>query len=175
MKLAIGMSVHTGWAATVVAGGGWASPVIAAREHVELLGDDMRFVFHKAAEMGHAEATQWVARARNDALERASSVLRRLAAAHAAKGCAIVAKKSPMLPLEQIVAAHPRIHTAEGGFYRDVLVQAAERAGMRVAVIAPAELDAKDERLVRVGKIVGKPWSADWKIAVMAAWSMAAR
>jgi hypothetical protein len=81
-----------------------------------------------------------------------------------------------MLPLEDIVAAHPRIHTAEGRFYRDLLREAAEGAGLRVRVIAPDELDAKDAkdaRLVKVGRVVGKPWSVDWKVAVMGAWQVA--
>jgi hypothetical protein len=89
------------------------------------------------------------------------------------KACAVVAKKAAILPLEDVVAAHPRIHTAEGCFYRDVFKEAAEGAGMRVRVIAPKELDAKDERLVKVGRVVGRPWSADWKVAVMGAWEVA--
>ncbi len=55
MRLALGLNVHTGWAAAVVAGGDWVAPFLAAREHVELLGEDQRFVFHKAAEMPPGE------------------------------------------------------------------------------------------------------------------------
>lgn len=168
--LALGATLHTGWAAVVVAGGGWSGPVLALREHVELLGEDERFVFHKAAEMRPREARDWVAQARAKAAARASAVLRRLTIAHAIEACALVAKKGALLPLEEIVAAHPRIHTAEGLFYREVLQEAAGAAGLRVKVIAPAELDAKDPRLVKVGREVGKPWSVDWKLAVMAAW-----
>jgi hypothetical protein len=173
MRLALGLSVHTGWAAAVVAGGDWDAPVVAAREHVELLGADQRFVFHQAAEMPSAEASRWVARAKKQATERATAVMHRLAAAHGVKACAVVAKRGAMLSLEDIVAAHPRIHTAEGRFYRDLLREAAEGAGLRVRVIAPDELDAKDTRLVKVGRVVGKPWSVDWKVAVMGAWQVA--
>jgi len=42
-----------------------------------------------------------------------------------------------------------------------------------VSVIAPRDLDAKDERLVDVGKAVGRPWSVDWKVAVLGAWRVA--
>lgn len=171
--LALGLCSHTGWAAAVVAGGGWNDPVLAAREHVELLGQDERFLFHKAAEMTPAQARAWVARARAKATERATAVMRRLANAHAVEACALVAKKGTLLPLEDIVAAHPRIHTAEGLFYRDVLEEAAKAAGLRVKVIPPAALDAKDPRLVKVGRVVGRPWSADWKLAVMGAWAVA--
>jgi hypothetical protein len=171
-RLALGLSVHTGWAAAVVAGGGWEKPVVPAREHVELLGEDQRFVFHRAAELPLREAPAWVARMRNEATARATAVLERLAVAHGAKACAVVAKKGAMLPVEDVVAAHPRIHAAEGRFYRDLLKDAAEAAGLRVKIIAPGELDTKDPRLVKVGRMVGKPWSVDWKIAVMAAWDV---
>jgi hypothetical protein len=171
-SLALGLCSHTGWAAAVVAGGGWSAPVLAAREHVELLGQDERFLFHKAAEMPPAQARAWVARARAKAAERATAVMRRLASAHPVEACALVAKKGTLLPLEDIVAAHPRIHTAEGLFYRDVLEEAAKAAGLRVKVIPPATLDAKDPRLVNVGRVVGKPWSVDWKLAVMGAWAV---
>jgi hypothetical protein len=172
-ELTLGASVHTGWAATVVAGGDWNRPELVVREHVELLGEDERFVFHKAAEMRPAQAREWVAQARAKATQRASAVLRRLTSAHAIEACAVVAKKGALLPLEEIVAAHPRIHTAEGLLYRDVLVDAAKATGLRVKVIAPAELDTKDPRLVNVGRVVGKPWSVDWKLAVMGAWKVA--
>jgi hypothetical protein len=169
--LALGICVHTGWAALVAAGGSWKSPVLAAREHVELLGQAERFVFHKAAEMKLDEARTWLGRARAEALGRASAVMKRLVAAHGVESCGLVAKKAALLPLEEIVAAHPRIHTAEGGFYRDVLKEAAEAAGLCVKVIVPGALDTKDARLVHVGRVVGKPWSIDWKLAVMAAWA----
>jgi hypothetical protein len=44
---------------------------------------------------------------------------------------------------------------------------------MRVRIIAPDELDAKDARLVKVGRVVGKPWTVDWKLALMGAWEVA--
>ena len=171
--LGLGVCVHTGWAAAVVAGGDWDRPVLAAREHVELLGDEERFVFHKAAELSPAQAREWVARVRKRATERAIAVLRRLVDTHPLEACAVVAKKGPLLPLEEIVAAHPRIHTAEGRLYRDVVCEAATAAGLRVKLLAPDALDAKDPRLVKVGRAVGKPWSVDWKVAMMGAWAVA--
>jgi hypothetical protein len=170
MRFALGLVVHTGWAAAAVAGGDWDEPVLVARERLELLGEGARFVFHRAAEMSSRDAEAWVTRARKEATGRASALLQGLRSKHAVKECGIVAKAGAMLALEDIVAAHPRIHTAEGGFYRDVLKEAAEAAGMRARVISPANLDGKDARLAAVGKVVGRPWSLDWKLAVMAAW-----
>jgi hypothetical protein len=170
VRLALGVTVHTGWAAAVVAGGDWHEPVVAAREHLELLGDEERFVFHRAAEMTPGDAQKCVARARKDATERASAVMKRLADRYGVESCVVVAKKGALLPLQDIVAAHPRIHASEGLFYRDVLMDAAASTGLRARVIAPAELDVKDARLADVGKRVGRPWTVDWKLAVLAAW-----
>jgi len=65
VRLAIGLSAHTGWAAATVAGGNIDAPSVAAREHVELLGESERFVFHHAAEAGSPdEAGRLVTRAR---------------------------------------------------------------------------------------------------------------
>ncbi|HLK39946.1 MAG TPA: hypothetical protein VKU41_24490 [Polyangiaceae bacterium] len=175
MRLALGLSMHTGWAAAAVAGGDFDTPVVVAREHVELLDEDERFVFHKAAEMALGDARAWVEGARSRAIERAAAVMRRLAGAHGLRACAVVAKEGRALALAEVVAAHPRIHAGEGHFYRDVLCEAAEAAGMRAAVISPRALDARDPRLVHVGRVVGKPWSADWKLAVLAAWTVSSQ
>jgi len=38
-RYVLGLSVHTGWAACVVAGGSVRAPRLDAREEIELLGD----------------------------------------------------------------------------------------------------------------------------------------
>lgn len=173
--MALGLTVHTGWAACVLAGGSLRDPHLEAREHVALVADDAaRFVFHRAAEMNRDDAAPYVARARREAVDRAASVFRRLAEGRDVCGCAIVAKSGAMPELDVVLASHPRIHTAEGIFYRDVLAEAARGAGVRALVIAPSELDAKDRRLTEVGRAVGKPWNQDWKLAALAAWRVLA-
>src|SRR5580704_11984609 len=110
MRLALGLSVHTGWAAAAVAGGDWAKPVVVGRERLALLEDESRFVFHRAAEMTPGEAARWVVQARREALARAITAMQRLVATYAVKVCGVAAKKGAPLPLEEVVAAHPRIH-----------------------------------------------------------------
>jgi hypothetical protein len=173
MRLALRLSVHTGWAAVAVAGGDWARPVVVVRERLVLLEEELRFVFHRAAEMTPEDAGRWVAHARQEALSRAVPAMKRLAATYAVRACGVAAKRGAPLPLQDVVVAHPRIHTAEGFFYRDVLVEAAKEAGLRFEVIAPKELCATDPRLSNVGKVVGRPWSVDWKVAVLCAWRVA--
>lgn len=173
--MALGLTAHTGWAACVLAGGSVRDPHVEAREHLALVADDAaRFVFHRVAEMKGADAASYVARARREAVDRAAAVFRRLAEGRDVRACAIVAKGGAMPELDAVLASHPRIHTAEGIFYRDVLVEAARAAGLRVHSIAPSELDAKDRRLGEVGRAVGKPWNQDWKLAALAAWRVLA-
>jgi hypothetical protein len=162
MRRALGLSPHTGWAATVVVGGSLKQPLIAANEVIDILGDAERFCFHMAESMSLPYAARWIARARTKALAAAKRALAPLLAMDV-DVCAIVAKSDTPAPLEHVLAAHPRIHTAEGHFYRDVLREACT---VPVRLVAPRSLDA-----ATVGKLAGPPWGNDQKLAALAAWS----
>lgn len=140
---ALGVSVQTGWAACVVVGGTLKKPAIVANERIQILGDDERFCFHMAAEMRRSEAEKWLSRLRKKALANARKALAPIVAQ--AKACAIVAKTGDPGPLDVALAAHPRIHTAEGCFNRDVLRDA---CAIPVTIVPPASLDDS-----RVGKL----------------------
>jgi hypothetical protein len=170
VPLALGLCVHTGWAACVLAGGSLRKPQIEAREHIELAGDPERFVFHRAAEMPRDEAARSVTRVRQGAIARATGVLRRLSSGRDVSVCAIVAKRGEIPELDTVLASHPRIHTCEGLFYRDVLVAAAQALDLETRLVPPGDLDPNDPRLVTTGRVVGKPWNRDWKLASLAAW-----
>ena len=159
---AIGICPHTGWAACVIVGGSPGKPEIVANERIDILGQAERFCFHRAAEMEPSEAGAWIARIRQKALRNAKRVLAPLVAQ--ASTCAIVARDVDAGTLEHILAAHPRIHTAEGCFYRDVLREACP---IPVRLVAPKALD-----IASVGKISGPPWGRDQKAAALAAWSL---
>jgi hypothetical protein len=164
VRRALGISIHTGWAACVVAGGTLARPEIAASELVEVLGNAERFCFHMAAEMKLAEAEKWIAQARKKALAAARRALAPLLAQQV-RACAIIAKPGEPGNLERILASHPRLHTAEGCFYRDVFRDAC--GSMPVHLVPPVELDAS-----RVGKLAPPPWGRDQKLAALAAWTV---
>jgi hypothetical protein len=172
MRAALGISVHTGWAACVVAGGSIENPRIELRERIELLGDAERFVFHRAEQMPLKEAEAFVKRVERLARAAATRTLKQFASGRKLAGCAIVAGAAAMPPLERIVASHPMMHTAEGLFFRDALRAGAEAAGLAVEIVPAKRLDAKDPRLTDVGRAVGKPWNADVKLATLAAWAV---
>ncbi len=161
MKHAIGISVHTGWGACVVVAGSLAKPEIVARQRIEMLGDSERFCFHLASEMPRVAARRWITRARAKALANAKRGLAPLFTEHVRVG-ALVAKPGEVGELEQVLASHPRIHTAEGSFYRDVLLAACP---VRMQLVPPSSLDAS-----RVGKLAAPPWAKDHKLAALAAW-----
>jgi hypothetical protein len=161
-RQALGVSIHTGWGAAVLVAGTPEKPEILANERLGILGDDERFCYHMAADMKRPAAAQWLARLRKKAVANAGAALGPLTA-HAA-ACALVAKPGEPGALEDILAAHPRIHTAEGCFYRDVLTEACT---VPVRLVPPKSLDAS-----RIGKIAPPPWGKDQRLAALAAWSL---
>jgi hypothetical protein len=165
MKRALGISIHTGWGACVVVGGSLAKPEIILNEIVEILGDSERFCFHMAAEMKRAEAAKWIASVRKKAFANAKRALAPLTKQVGV--CAIVAKPGEAGDLDQILASHPRLHTAEGCLYRDAFSAA---CAIPVHIVSPKSLDISG-----VGKLAGPPWGKDQKLAALAAWSLLRR
>lgn len=174
-RCAIGVSVHTGWAVCVAVTGTLRVPRVLAREELRYADDAHRFVFHRAAEMELADAKRFVARTFEDLAQAAATEIARFAAQlDEPDVCAIVASDRPQLPLEQIVAAHARVHAGEGAFHRDVLRRAAEASGIRVRIVPPRSLDlaAAESHLAAAGRVAGRPWSKDHRIAALAAWTV---
>src|SRR5215813_6827365 len=105
---AMGISVHTDWAACVVVGGSLDKPQIVANEVIEILGDAERFCFHMAAEMKRDAAQKWITDVRKKATTNAKRALAPLIDEQVGV-CAIVAKGTDAGDLDEILAAHPRI------------------------------------------------------------------
>jgi hypothetical protein len=162
MRRGIGISIHTGWGACVVVGGSLQKPEIHANEIIEILEDSERFCLHKASEMEPAAAAQWVAHVREKAVANARRALLPLIG-QAVNVCAIVAKEGATGNLGEVLASHPRIHAAEGFFYRDVVRDA---CAIPVRIFPPSSLDPS-----KVGKLAAAPWGRDQKLAALAAWS----
>jgi hypothetical protein len=148
----------------VVVGGSLAKPEIVANEVIEILGDSERFCFHMAAEMKRDDVEKWIARVRRKAATNAESALAPLLTKEVG-ACAIVAKPGEPGDLDKILSSHPRIHTAEGCFYRDIFRDACPVPA--VHIVPPSSLD-----ITKVGKISGPPWGKDQKLAALAAWSV---
>ena len=150
----------------MVVGGSLLKPEIVANEVIEILGDSERFCFHMAAEMTRTAAEKWIADARKKAIANAKRALAPLFAKEVSV-CAIVAKHGDAGDLDEVLASHPRLHTAEGCFYRDAFRDA---CAIPVHIVPPSSLDPS-----HVGKLAAPPWGRDQKLAALAAWKVMGR
>jgi hypothetical protein len=94
----------------------------------------------------------------------------------------LTASARPLPELAKILAAHSLIHTADGEFFRDALLEACTACRVNVAKIKERELLAASTSslghkpaalrkfLIKLGKPLGAPWSQDEKFASLAAW-----
>jgi hypothetical protein len=165
VRTALGISPHTGWAACVVVSGTPDKPVIVANQVIRYAQDAERFCYHAAADMPRATVETWLDEVKRAAVQRARLQLAPLCSR--AEVCALAAKDRDPGSLDHILAAHPRIHTAEGCFHRDVLKEACT---IPVELVSPVSLDP-----ATLGKITGPPWGRTQKIAALAAWSVLCR
>lgn len=195
-RAAVGFRSHSGWTAFVVvgnasAGGGVKVPAVLRRGKIELVERDARWFkqpYHAAAGMELKEAQKFLRRCANHAYVLARRALRALASDLASqgrslRGCGIVLGSGrPLPPLESTLRSHAMIHAAEGVFFREVLVRAAEDCELEVTGVSERELLARGaaalrlpapqlrRRLARMGKSLGPPWRQDEKYAALVAW-----
>ena len=190
-KAAIGLRAHSGWAALVALAGPANSPEVIARRRIEIADPKIRGSkqpFHAAEPMEFPDAKAYIEqcarsteRLAREALQAAIDGLhdRRSEAA----GCGIILGSGRTLPgLEAILKSHALIHTAEGEFFRNALLEACKHCGIPVLGVKEKELFERGaahfrtpvtelERSVQeMGKSVGPPWTQDQKYAALVAW-----
>ena len=76
-----------------------------------------------------------------------------------------------MPDLAATLKSHALIHTAEGEFFREVLVEASESCRIPVTKIREREIRDQQSRISSLGKSLGPPWTQDEKLAALAAWN----
>ena len=131
------------------------------------------------------EAEEFIARCRAATITLAIQALERLreeAGTRKLAGAGLAASAISRLPdLRDILNSHALIHAAEGVFYREALIEAAESSGIKAHAIthraASNFLDGPaargvSELLGRIGKAAGPPWTVDEKCACLAALSL---
>ncbi len=187
---ALGLRVHTGWAAAVALVGAAAAARVVDRRRLSLVGKtdhDSVFVYHSAAELDVAAAERHVAKAREIAEASARREMERLLSDLEAAGYSVRAVGLPSgggrpLPaLSVILRSHALLHTAEGELFRRALADACVRRGLAVIGVRPKELhqqaartsglrlDTLKRRLTDLGRALGPPWALDQKEAALAA------
>ena len=193
--VALGFSVHTGWAALVaIARSGGANLTVLDRRRIGMLPvpltprqDAYPHVFHAARELPLADAERFIRKAEEEARVRARDELAtaveglRAAGHRVLEGAIITGRESPSRALEEILQSHTLVHAAEGALFRAVIRGASEDLGLRVLQVPAPELvrraaralgvlnEEVPELLTRIGRPLGPPWTADHKAATLAA------
>jgi hypothetical protein len=190
-QAAIGFRVHSGWAAVVAVCLGKDSPVVLARQRVHLVDTftyEFRQPYHTAEKMLDGQAREFISRMQAEARRLAYRAIRELTSRTQEQGvkltrCGLLLASGRPLPvLEKILVSHALIHTADGELFREALLHASARCGLRDFRIKEKELlDRAGDvlrlksavvmgRVTKLGRPFGSPWSQDEKFATLAAW-----
>jgi hypothetical protein len=193
---AVGFRVHSGWAAAVTMRGSRDTPVVVDRRNIQLVKTytyTFRQPYHTAAKMPRPDAAKFIRSVQADAKRLAVASLRSLQADLAegdfeiVRGALLLASGRALPGLEQILASHALIHTADGELFRNGLRCACAACGLPLDGIREKELFAVASKTLRVqpaalkhrvaalGKALGPPWSQDEKFAALGAWLTLAR
>ena len=190
-QAAVGFRVHSGWAAAVAVCVEKGVPVVLARQRVQLVEIftyEFRQPYHTAERMLAGQAREFISRMKVEARRLAYRAVRELESRTLEQGvrltrCGLLlASGRPLPALEKILASHALIHTADGELFREAILHASARCGLRDFRIKDKELldragqvfRAKPNelmcRVTELGRSLGTPWSQDEKFATLAAW-----
>ena len=188
MNVALGLRVHSGWAALAVVGRHNGDIVIVERRRIELVENEWQKQPYHAAEnlkrdAGRNLVKHGITVARRNALrEIRAAVKRERQRENEVTACAVlVADPMPAWSTEEILAVHFRMHKAEGALFRDALIRAAKACRLAVVAIPEKQLAEQavnvlktrandlSETISTLGKSVGPPWGKDQKEATVAA------
>jgi hypothetical protein len=169
----------------VAVSGSLSRPVILDRQRIRIAEASQPCPvqpYHIARDLGVERGRAFLDECRKASIAIASASLEtatKRAGGDRVHCCAVlIGSGRPSPSLEATLASHAAIHTAEGEFFRDILVQAAESCGLSVRRIKEKELfdlaampRANLERMLSdIGKAIGPPWQQDQKFAALAAW-----
>jgi hypothetical protein len=190
-QAAVGFRVHSGWTAMVAVSLEQGKPAVLDRQRPHLVENfiyKLRQPYHTAERMPIADGRAFVASIQAKARELAYQAICTLQSQLHERGyelthSALLLASGRQLPeLEKILASHALIHTADGELFREGIIHASERCGLRVTRIKDAELLEQAAKAFRVtqprllqratqlGRPFGAPWSQDEKFAALAAW-----
>jgi hypothetical protein len=190
-RAAIGLRVHSGWAALVTVSVADGLPLVLSRQRIQLVKTfsyTFRQPYHTAARMDRVDAGKFVDNVRSEA----EGIAREGLAAEQAElkalgyrldhGCLLLASGRKLPELEKILLSHALIHTADGELFRGALRAASSRCMLRLTCIRERDLLQTCagsfsrtplqllSEVTKLGKGMGAPWSQDEKFATLAAW-----
>jgi len=187
----LGFRVHSGWAALVAVSLQEDSPSVLVRQRVHLVETftyGFRQPYHTAKKMPFDKARDFVSRMQSESRRLAHHAILGLQSdletqGFTLKSCALIlASGKPLPKLEKILASHALIHTADGELFREAIVHASARSGLRISTVKERELLERAgqafrmkpatllQQVTELGRPLGSPWTQDEKFATIAAW-----
>ena len=190
-QAALGFRAHSGWTALIAVCVDRGSPAVLARRRVHLVETftyEFRQPYHTAKKMPPDEGREFISRMQEEARRLAYRAICDVQSELQKQGlkltrCGLLLASGKALPgLDKILASHALIHTADGELFREALLHASARCGLRDFRVKEREvLDLTGRafrlkpadimrRVTELGRSLGSPWSQDEKFATMAAW-----
>lgn len=143
--------------------------------------------YHAAEAIGLPAASELLRRCEEGSRRFALAAIRAAASEIRKHGCDVVASGillaagKPLGSLEDTLASHAKIHTADGEHFRDAIARAADRCGLAVTRVRERDvwkkaaekveipIESFQTRIAELGKTLGPPWRQDEKLAAAAA------
>ena len=188
---ALGFRAHSGWTAVVAVAGSPEEPVVLERRRIETADTAIpgsKQPYHAAERLGVERAETLIRQCRDSSTLLAMRSVSAMVAQLKQNGLTVVgagilfASGRPLPDLAATLRSHALIHTAEGEFFREVLVRASEHCSLHVTKVKEREvwdrgtmvfrLPSADlqQRIGGLGRSLGPPWRQDEKLASLAAW-----
>jgi hypothetical protein len=190
-RVALGFRAHSGWAAAVALAESRGKLIVLDRRRIVTADPAIpgsRQPYHAAERLEFPEAEPLIRSCRESSVALASNAVAAFVGGLTRNdyrvNCAgILFASGRQLPdLAGILRSHALIHTAEGDFFREVLVQACESSALPVTRVKEREVRERAAATVRLsaaelqaligelGRTLGPPWRVDEKLASLAAW-----
>jgi hypothetical protein len=187
---AIGVSVHSGWGAVVAITGWHLAEEVLDRRRLVIIDPKVTGAaqpYHYVEEMETHAAERHLSGCAANSTRLALEALTRVSAELRDQGFTLMAaaillnSARPLPDLEEILASHALIHTAEGEFFRQAFRSGFERLKIPVTGIRIRDLDdcalkafgkaapEVHKRIDGMGRSLGAPWTKDEKTAALAA------
>jgi hypothetical protein len=188
---ALGFRAHSGWTIVVAVAGSLSQPVVLERRRIDIADATIagsRQPYHAAEGLDIQKAETLIRRCRDSSLRLAADAVSAMTAqltrtGYRVAGAGILfASGRPLPDLAATLRSHALIHTAEGEFFREVVVLASEHCSLPVTRVREREIWDRgaatfslgcadlQQRIGGLGRLLGPPWRQDEKLASLAGW-----
>jgi hypothetical protein len=185
-RATIGFTVKSGWAALVVLGGSAERPIVLDSRRVEISDPEIADAsqpyhagFGTARDAGN-ELTRLVSSVKSYGRKSVTGALRDCGQERVIAKAGVVV--GSLIDPATIGNDHIRIHAMEGQLFRTVVIDAAERTGLKCTLIRERDLYAAAAKklelpeaairktLTEIGRSVDGGWRSEQKAAALSAW-----